>query len=153
MSFTEVFPHQIDTWCYIYPWSIIHISMCKSLVYQTIVFLTINHLFCMCLERAWETSAQSRDSSSLILADDLNDVYLFANFAMHLQREPISFKLQFIFLLFIWCKRFVHIMSKDLLCQSDVSDQSWNYYYCKETLSNWSTSIRFLIFNTHIHIW
>ena len=127
MSFTEVLPHQIDTWCYIYPWSIIHISMCKSLVYQTIVFLTVNHLFCMCLERTWETSAQSRDSSSLILADDLTDVYIFVNFVVQLQREPTSIKLHFIFLSFLWCKRFVHIMSKDLLCQSDVSDLRKQY--------------------------
>ena len=121
----------------------------NSLVYQIIVFLTVNHLFCMCLERTWETSAQSRDSSSLILADDLTDVYVFVNFAMQLQREPISIKLHFIFLSFLWCKRFVHIMSKDLLCQSD---QSWNYH-CKETFSNWSISMRILIVNTHHHIW
>ena len=87
MSFTEVLPHQIDTWCYIYPRSIIHISMCKPLVYKTIVFLTVKNLFCMCLERIWETWAQLRGSSFLILADDLTDVYMIVNFAMQLQRE------------------------------------------------------------------
>ena len=72
-----------------------------------------------------------------------------------LQISPSNCKGNFIYqaswyLFFVvLCKPFVHIMSKDLLCQSD---QSLNYH-CKETLSNWSTSMRFLIFKTHHHIW
>ena len=89
------------------------------MLYYTIVFLTVNHLFCMCLERTRETSAQLRASSFLILADDLTEFCKFRN-----AKGTISIKRHFIFLLFLWCKRFVYIMSKDLLCQSDVFDQS-----------------------------
>ena len=99
----------------------------------------------------WENLRDFSTITGLVILNSrwwFDGCYMIVNFAKGNYIYQASFYLSFIIL----CKRFVHIMSKDLLCQSDGSDQSWNFFG-KESLSKWTISMRFLIFNAHIHIW